>query len=200
MVVGASLNLHCSASFWVAFRHGKIAECAHLLDSLEEGSSVLSLEIQSIVRPYLDQYRFVIQQCSEPSEIHSQATQLMSLQADHPILADVFSVQDSHVYNVCLALLKRKEKTRCCVVWAKYWKLDIVQLGEEEWYAMRVKEARNAMEDCEESHRCYYQLHVFILSLWHELMMQDGVLRQVLAMEVNSLLYHSCVVCSTSKS
>ena len=200
MVVGTSLTLRCSASFWVAFRHGKIAECAHLLDSLEEGLSVLSLEIQRIVRPYLDQYRFVIQQCSEPSEIHSQATWLMSVQADHPILADVFSVQDTHAYNVCLALLKRKEKTRCCVVWAKYWKLDIVQMGEEEWYAMRVKEARNAMEDCEEGHRCYYQLHVFILSLWHELMMQDGVLRQVLAMEVNSLLYHSCTVCSTNKS
>ena len=183
----------------MAFRHEKIAECAHLLGSLEEGLSVLSPEIQSIVRPYLDHYRFVIQQCSDPAEVLTRATQLMNCQADHPILADVFSVQDTHVYNVCLALLKRKEKTRCCVVWAKYWKLDIVQMGDEEWYAMRVKEARNAMEDCEESHRCFYQLHVFILSLWHDLMLQDGVLRQVLAMEVNSLLYHSCTVCSTNK-
>ena len=162
---------------------------------MEEGLSVLSREIQSLVRPYLDHYRFVIQQCNEPNEIHSRATQLMQSQADHPILADVFTVQDTHVFNVCLALLKRGEKTRCCVVWAKYWKLDIVQMGDEDWYAMRVKEARNAIEDCEQSHRCFYQLHVFILSLWHELMLQDGVLRQVLAMEVNSLLYHSLIVC-----
>ena len=104
----------CSTSFWVAFRHEKISECAHLLDSMEEGLSVLSCEIQSLVRPYLDHYRFVIQQCKEPNEIHSRATQLMQSQADHPILADVFTVQDTHVFNVCLALLKRGEKTRCC--------------------------------------------------------------------------------------
>lgn len=30
-----------------------------------------------------------------------------------------------HLLNVCIALLRRSEVTRCCVVWSHYWEEDI---------------------------------------------------------------------------
>ena len=189
-LVEIGLGSDFSLAFWIAYKHRYNEQCKQLIYSLQEGLSTLPHLLRTAVQPFLEHYQFVILQQDESDLVYQQASQLMDLRSKQPLLADAFTMIDCHVYNVCLALLKREAFTRCCVLWAKYWDIDVVQAGNSEWYDLRVKETNDALKDCIQNHRSFFHLHLYVLSLWRELMLREGVLRQVLAMEVNSALYH----------
>lgn len=150
--------------------------------------------MQTFFQDIIEKASFLLEWQQDDSRICKEENRLLSQSHPHSLL-DAGSREDVHVYNVCVALLRKRQILRCCVLWVKYWGVDVVLVGSEGWVEERKEVHRKAMAQCSEMTRCFLVFDACMMDCWKCVMEKNRVMAEVLAMESSSVLYHTCSVC-----
>ena len=141
--------------------------------------------------------QFLLKQATEKEVVFQEACAMQAFHTTRSRLlcGDVTNSTTIHLLNVCVALLRRGEVTRCCVVWSHYWKEDIKMAREEQWMEERLKEVEKALASVN-GNKLWRQMLVldqYVLNHWTQLLKDRNVANEVAAMEAYGVLFHMSV-------
>lgn len=154
--------------------------------------------VQTFFQDVIEKASFLLESQTDDARVCKEESRLLSQTRSHSLL-DTCTREDVHAYNVCVALLKRRQILRCCVLWVKYWGIDVVLVGSERWVEERKEVHRKAMAKCSEMTKRFLLFDACMMDCWKCLMGKSRVMAEVLAMESSSVLYPMCCVCCTLK-
>ena len=158
-------------------------------------------ECKSVTRHLIDSWihrnQFILKQVTEKDVVFKEACSIQAFHISRIRLlnGNVTEPITIHLFNVCVALLRRGEVTRCCVVWSHYWEEDVLKARDEKWVEERNSEVEKAMLRVRgnEVWRQMLVLDRYILSCWTNMLKDPSVANEVAAMEANGILFHMSV-------
>ncbi|OAO17670.1 hypothetical protein AV274_0613 [Blastocystis sp. ATCC 50177/Nand II] len=144
--------------------------------------------VQTFFQDVIEKASFLLESQTDDARVCKEENRLLSQTRWHSLL-DTCTREDVHAYNVCVALLKRRQILRCCVLWVKYWGIDVVLVGSERWVEERKEVHRKAMAKCSEMTKRFLLFDACMMDCWKCLLGKSRVMAEVLAMESSSVLY-----------
>lgn len=190
IVLIVSLSNSISAEI---YNHLLQAECQmeemiRLLEECENAINSLPSSYYHLFLSHLRQMEFCVYQMNDQFLSRRKMMELHCCHAEESLYETTHNSQVYYIYNVCIGLLRRKDILRCCVLWCQYWKIDIVLVNDSSWYSTRMKENQDFLDHCNSLSRQLIILDSFVMEYWKRKLSSDGLLEQVLQMEVNSLM------------
>ena len=150
--------------------------------------------MQSFWRDVVEKASFLVEWESDDSRVATEESRVLSQRRSHS-LSDPVTKEAMHLYNVCVALMKKKQVLRCCVLWAQFWGIDVPFVGSEQWVEERKEQQRQARMNGSWVTKRFLAFDACVVDCWRCLLRKDRVMAEVLAMESCVALYHTEWVC-----
>ena len=150
-----------------------------LLQSIQQ----LPLSLQEFFQSLVEKQLFCYYQSKHPSLAVERMMELQDMHSTCSLYQDIYPSEVYYVYNVCIGLLKQKEVLRCCLLWSRFWKQDIVNAIDTSWYENRMKENQSFQASCTTITRQVIILDSFVWEYWRKRLAKKDLLSEILAME-----------------
>lgn len=150
-----------------------------LLQSIQQ----LPLSLQEFFQSLVERLLFCYYQYKHPSLAVERMMELQDMHSTCSLYQDIYPSEVYYVYNVCIGLLKQKEVLRCCLLWSRFWKQDIVHVINTSWYENRMKENQSFQASCITITRQVIILDSFVWEYWRKRLAKKDLLSEILAME-----------------
>lgn len=150
--------------------------------------------MQSFWRDVVEKASFLVEWESDDSRVATEESRVLSQRRSHS-LSDPVTKEAMHLYNVCVALMKKKQVLRCCVLWAQFWGIDVPLVGSEQWVEERKEQQRQVKMNGSRVTKRFLAFDACVVDCWRCLLRKDRVMAEVLAMESCVALYHTEWVC-----
>lgn len=167
---------------------GQMEEMVKLLEDCENAINYLPSSYYQLFLSLLRQMEFCVYQMNDQFLPRRRMMELRGCHTEDSLYETTHDSQTYYVYNVCIGLLRRKDILRCCVLWCQYWKIDIVLVNDSSWYSSRMKENQDFLDHNNTLSNQLIILDSFVMEYWKRKLSSNGLLEQVLQMEVNTLM------------
>ena len=186
-----------SLAFQDAFNKHDWNEAASAMQEVDRRKGQYKPATRMLIDVWMFRNQFLLKQVTEKEVVFREACAMQAFHTSRSRLlsGDVTDSTTVHLLNVCIALLRRSEVTRCCVVWSHYWEEDIMMAREERWMEERLKEVEKAIANVN-GNKLWRQMLVldrYVLNHWTQLLKDRNVANEVAAMEANGILFHMSV-------
>ena len=196
-IVGSRSVNFLSIEFTHAFQHPNYFEAEKAILSLSSSLPDLPQSIRSLFKFLVDGASLLL----HPDRCVSEMNRWYGIHARNSLYESAVTNEAVRTYNICLALLQQGKAIESGIVWARYWNIDIMMIGDKEWLQQRLQENERAVQESEEPKKYLLLLDSHLLLVWRDLFKRKGLMGQVLAMEVYAPLYHiGSSVCSKHSS
>lgn len=186
-----------SRAFQDAFNRCHWTEAISAMREVDRRKGQCKPAIRALIDTWMNRNQFLLVQATEKEAVFREACAMQAFHTTRSRLlcGDVTDSTTIHLLNVCIALLRRGEVIRCCVIWSHYWEEDILMVKEERWTEERLKEVEKAMATMNENQlwRQMLVLDRYVLNHWTQLLQDRNVANEVAAMEANGVLFHMSV-------
>jgi hypothetical protein len=143
-----------------------------------------------MLEPIYKRALFPFLQCNEKNTIYEQLGYFMGKKTTLSFPLNEITTEMIHLFNTCVSLLRYKEVTRCCVLWTKYWNMDIVMTSNGEWREARKKQWEQIRYLNPFVIEQFLTIDEYVVEKWYTMLEKKDLQKQLTEMEFFSSIYH----------
>lgn len=156
------------------------------LSDLESAITALPLEYASLYQLFIDLLRmmeFTVYQADMTQLAFQRMAEIQPCSSEESLYALPYSPASIYMYNVCIGLLRKQDCLRCCILWCRYWRVDILLISNALWLADRVKADEAWKAGCSSQWNQLVELDLFVMDYWKKRLEKKSLLNQVMAFQ-----------------